>query len=381
MKLANLVVTTLLITAAAHADQTAVWIGMSEPKHGEHEGIYRATLDTETGALTQPTLAAEIGTPEFLALHPNGKRLYAACRLPNGEGGVAAFEISGDKQSLRALNAVPTGGGQSCHVAVDRSGHCLFSAQYGGGNISGFPLAADGKIEPHTVLIRHSGSGPNKQRQEGPHPHFVGTDPDNHFLFVPDLGSDKVVIYQLVPEKCSLKPHGAGHTPPGSGPRHFVFHPNGRFAYVVNELAITVTAFRFDAAAGTLTEIQTIESLPEKDKKLPSTAAELYIHPSGKFLYASTRNDDTITTFAVDPNTGRLTFVEREPIRGSHPRSFNLDPSGKWLLAAGRDSNTISVFRIDQKTGRLTFNDQIVNSPSPICIEVQPTLAAGATSP
>src|SRR4029077_2617283 len=162
-----------------------------------------------------------------------------------------------------------------------------------------------------------------------------------------------------------------GHCPPGSGPRHLVFHPNGRFAYVVNEMKITVTAFRYDSTAGTLEEIQTIESLPEKLRKLPSTAAEIYIHPSGRFLYASTRDDDSITLFQVDPETGRLTFIEKEPIRGSHPRSFNLDPTGKWLLAAGRDSNTISVFRIDPKTGRRVFNDQIVNSPSPICIEMQ----------
>src|SRR6185503_16100672 len=201
---------------------------------------------------------------------------------------------------------------------------------------------------------------PNQKRQEGPHPHFVGTDPENHFLFVPDLGSDQVIIYKLDPERCSLKSHGSGHCPPGSGPRHFVLHPNGRFAYVVNEMGITVTAFRFDPAAGTLTEIQTIESLPEKDKKIPSTAAEIYIHPSGNFLYASMRNDDTITVFAVDPETGKLTFVEREPIRGSHPRSFNLDPSGKWLLAAGRDTNSISVFHIDEKTGRLTYNNTVV---------------------
>ncbi len=154
-----------------------------------------------------------------------------------------------------------------------------------------------------------------------------------------------------------------------------MFHPNGRFAYVVNELTITVTAFHFDPAAGTLTEIQTIESLPEKDKKLPSSAAEIYIHPSGTLPLCINRNDDTITTFKVDAESGKLTFVEREPIRGSHPRSFNLDPSGKWLLAAGRDSNTISVFRIDEKTGRLIFNNQVVNSPSPICIEMQPVVS------
>jgi 6-phosphogluconolactonase len=372
MRFINLVILSVLLVCAARADQTAVWIGMSEPAHGEREGVYRATLDTKTGSLTQPTLAAEIGTPEFLALHPGGKRLYAACRLPNGDGGVAAYDISDDARSLRLLNTMPTAGGGACHVAVDRAGRCLFSAQYGGGSISAYPLEPDGKILPHSMLIHHTGSGPDQSRQEGPHPHFVGTDPENHFLFVPDLGSDQVIIYKLDSEKCSLKPHDAGGCPPGSGPRHLVFHPNGQFAYVVNEMKITVTAFRYDPAAGTLKEIQTIESLPQKDKKLPSSAAEIYIHPSGRFLYASTRNDDTITTFEVNPETGRLKFVEREPIRGSHPRSFNLDPSGKWLLAAGRDSNTISVFRIDQKTGRLIFNNQIVNSPSPICIEMQP---------
>jgi 6-phosphogluconolactonase len=374
MRFITSVISTILFLSAAQAEQTTVWVGMSGPTHGEREGIYAATLDTKTGALTQPEIAAELGMPEFLALHANGKRLYAACRLPNGEGGVAAFEIAEDARSLRPLNAVPTGGGQSCHVAVDRSGHCLFSAQYGGGNISALPLAPDGKILSKSTVIRHSGSGPNQDRQEGPHPHFVGTDPGNHFLFVPDLGSDQVVIYKLNPEECGLKPHGAGRCPPGSGPRHLVFHPNGRFAYVVNEMKITVTAFRFDPAAGTLKEIQTIESLPEKDKKIASSAAEIYIHPTGRFLYASTRNDDTITAFEVDPESGRLAFVEREPIRGSHPRSFNLDPSGQWLLAAGRDSNTISVFRIDQKTGRLIFNNQVVNSPSPICIVMQPVL-------
>jgi 6-phosphogluconolactonase len=345
---------------------------MSTPTNGGREGIYRATLDVEKGTLTRPTLAAEIRMPEFLALDPSGKRLYAACILPNGVGGVAAYEISDDSRSLRLLNTMPTGGGQSCHVAVDRSGKCLLSAQYGGGNVSALPLAPDGKIRPHAALIKHSGSGPNRVRQEGPHPHFVGTDSENRFVFVPDLGADKVVIYEFNPETAQLKPHGAGSCPPGSGPRHFVFHPNGKFAYVVNEMAITVTAFRFDQAAGTLEAIQTIDALPKKDRKLPSTAAEIYIHPSGRFLYTSNRNDDTITVFRIDPASGQLTFVEREPIRGSHPRSFNLDPSGKWLLAAGRDSNTLAVFRIDPDSGKLVYSNQIVTTPAPICVLIQP---------
>jgi len=371
MRTTFLVLSLLLFQGAADGEQAAVWIGMSTPARGEREGIYRATLDLESGALERPVLVAEIGMPEFLAIGSDGKRLYTACKLSNGDGAVAGFEISEDTRSLRLLNSMPTGSGQACHVALDRLGHCLFSAQYGGGTVVAFRIKPDGQIGDRSATIRHSGSGPNRARQDGPHPHFVGTDPGNKFLFVPDLGSDQVVIYELDATNCKLKHHGAGHCPPGSGPRHLVFHPNGRFVYVVNELSITLTAFRFDSAAGTLEEIQTIESLPQKDRKLPSTAAEIYIHPTGRFLYASTRNDDTITLFQVDADTGKLKFVEREPIRGSHPRSFNLDPTGKWLLAAGRDSNTISVFRIDQQSGRLFFNNKIVNSPSPICIEIQ----------
>jgi 6-phosphogluconolactonase len=354
------------------ADEAAVWIGMSAPVHGEREGIYRATLNTETGALDSPALAAEIGVPEFLALHPNGKRQYAACRLPDGKPGVAAFEISDDKRSLRFLNREPIGDGGACHLATDRTGRCLFTAQYGTGSVAAFPLDAEGRIQPRSALIRHTGSGPNKVRQEGPHPHWVGTDAANRYLFVPDLGSDQVVIYEMDLKNGTLKPHGHGDCPPGSGPRHFVFHPNGRFAYVVNELAISVTAFGYDPQDGELKAIQTIDSLPTDLREIPSSAAEICIHPKGEFLYASTRGHDSISAFQIDSETGKLTFIEREPIRGSHPRSCNLDPSGQWLLAAGRDSNTISVFRIDQKSGGLVFNGKIVNSPAPICIEFQP---------
>jgi 6-phosphogluconolactonase len=369
MRQIRLIVVLLLISKPAFADKATVWIGMDKPNNGEREGIYRSTLDLETGALERPILAIEVGQPEFLALHPNGKVLYAACKLSSGAGAVTAYDISSDARSLKLLNSESTGGGQACHVAVDRSGHCLFSAQYGDGTISEYELSRDGRISPGST-IRHSGSGPNRTRQEVPHPHWVGTDPDDHFLFVPDLGVDQIVIYKLDASTCRLTPHGAGHSPPGSGPRHLVFHPNWRFVYVANELQISVTAFRYDAAAGTLSAIQTVDMLLQKPK-VQSSTAEICIDPSGRFLYASTRGDDSITAFRVDSGTGRLSFIEREPIRGSHPRNFNLDPTGKWLLAAGRDSNTISVFRIDQESGRLVYSGHVVNSPAPICIEMQ----------
>jgi 6-phosphogluconolactonase len=361
----------LLFANPLFAEQAAVWIGMGAPPHGERSGVYRATLDLEKGALTNPKLALEIGAPEFLAIHPNGTRMYAACELEDGQPGVAAFEISSDRQSLRLLNTQPIGDGGACHVATDRAGRCLFTAQYGSGSVAVFPLDTDGRIRPRSALVKHTGSGPDKSRQEAPHPHFVGTDPGNRFLFVPDLGTDQVVIYEMDLAHGTLKPHGHGSCAPGSGPRHFVFHSNGRFAYVVNEMALTVTAFAFDAKAGTLTEVQTIETVPKDLREVPSSTAEISIHPSGKFLYASNRDHDSITAFRVDAKTGKLTFIEREPVRGSHPRNFHLDPSGRWLLAAGLFSNTIAVFDVDQQTGGLVFRNVIVNSPAPMCIEIQ----------
>jgi 6-phosphogluconolactonase len=371
-RFANVLLWVVLLNHTALAEKIPVWVGMSAPQHGEHEGIYRTTLDTTTGAIEQPALVAEIKSPGFLVVRADGKRLYSACNLPDGSGGAAAFEITDDGRTLRLLNTESTGDGEPAHVALDKTGRLLFTAQYGGGTVTSFPLAPDGRIQPRAAYEHHAGSGPNRQRQEGPHPHWVGTDPKNKFLFVPDLGTDRVVIYQIDAATGALKPHGSGQCPAGSGPRHLVFHPNGKFAYVVNELQESVTAFQYDPATGSLKAFQTIDSLPKELREVQSTGAEIYIHPSGRFLYASNRGHDSITVFTIDRDNGRLSFIEREPIRGSHPRSFNIDPTGKWLLAAGRDSNTIAVFKIDPNTGGLIYAGHTVNSPSPICIEFQP---------
>lgn len=369
MRILILTLTVLLFSGHANAEPIAVWIGMSAPRAGEPEGIYRTTLDSETGSLTKPELAAEVGAPGFLAAGPTGNRLYAVCRLPDGESGVAAYEISEDTKSLRLLNTQPTGDGESCHVAVDPTGKGLFTAQYGTGSVCAFPLNEDGTIGVRTAHVRHSGSSVNRQRQEGPHPHYVTTDPTNQYLLVPDLGADQIVIYKTDLAAGHIAPHGAGRSPAGAGPRHMKFHPNGQFAYVVNELDLSVTAYKYDASAGTLTEFQTITTLPPEMREGSDTCAEIRMHPSGKFLYASNRGHDSIAAFRIDPQSGKLAFVEHESIRGCHPRNFNIDPSGKWLIVAGRDSNTLSVFRIDAEAGGLVYANSIVNSPSPICIE------------
>lgn len=362
----------VLTAGAAAAEQATVWIGTTTNRDGESKGIYRATLDLDSGSLSEPMLATEISSPGFLAFHPNGRILYAVCSLPDGGGGgVAAFRI-GDDATLEPLNTQPIGDGGAAHLAVDRTGRCLFTAQYGGGSVAAFPLADDGSIRPRSDLQEHEGSGPNRDRQEAPHPHWVGTDPANRFLFVPDLGIDRVVVYRMDLEHGTLARHGTGTCPAGAGPRHFTFHPDGKSAFVLNELALSVTAFRFDPEAGALEPSQTISTLPEPLREIPNKASEIRVHPNGRFLYAANRGHDSITVFAVDPDTRRLTFVEHEAIRGSWPRHFNLDPSGRWLLAAGRNSNSISIFRVDPESGGLVFTGSVVHAPTPICIAFAP---------
>ena len=218
------------------AEPVTVWIGMATPRDGETEGIYCTTLDTESGSLGKPELAAEIAAPGFLVINPDGDRLYSLCRLASGEGGVAAFEISSDRQSLRLLNTQPTSDGEACHLAVDLTARCLFSAQYGSGSVCAFQLAADGTIGRRTAHVRHTGSGPNRARQEGPHPHWVGTDPANRFLFVPDLGADQIVIYRTILGAGKIEPHGRGRCPAGPGPRPMKINPHRRVAEAVDQI-------------------------------------------------------------------------------------------------------------------------------------------------
>jgi 6-phosphogluconolactonase len=350
------------------ADEAWVWIGT---QGGESRGVYRATLNLDSGDLSQPKLAAELPSPGFVAVHPNGQRLYSLFRLPNREGGVAVFEIDSQEGTLRPLNRQPIGDGGASHLAVDHSGRCLFTAQYGAGSVAVFPLDEEGRIQSRSCLVKHEGSGPNPERQQQPHPHWVGVDGGNRFLFVPDLGTDQIVIYRLDLEAGRIERHGHGRAPAGGGPRHMKFHPQANFAFVVNELQMSVTSFAYDPDAGTLEALQTISTLPEELQEVPNKASEIRIHPSGQFVYAANRGHDSIAVFRVDSNSGKLTFVEREAIRGSWPRNFNLDPTGKWLLAAGRNSNTVSVFRVDSQTGGLTFTGRTVNCPTPICVEFQ----------
>ncbi len=347
-----------------------VWIGTSRAEPSK--GIYHCTLNTKSGKLSNPELAAEVGGPGFLAMHPSGGHLYAVCSV-EGKRSIAAYVIrkQRNKSSLAFVNSIEIGDGGAAHVAVDPTGKTLLTAQYGGGSVAVFSLNQDGSLQERTQLVEHEGgSKVVSRRQDQPHAHWVGFSPDNRFVFVPDLGLDKVVIYKVDVAASRITPHGFGEVPPGGGPRHMKFHTNGKWAYVLNELDLSVTVFDYDAKAGTMTPKQTIPTVSKEQlaKEKFKSASEIRVHPNGRFVYSANRGHDTITAFRVNQDTGQLAVIERENVRGATPRNFNLDPSGHWLLAAGQDSHTLASFEVNQDTGELTYNRSNVFAPSAICV-------------
>ncbi|MEZ6123255.1 MAG: lactonase family protein [Planctomycetaceae bacterium] len=347
-----------------------VWLGTGAGKFSK--GIYHCTLNSETGRLSEPTVVAEISGPGFLAQHPTLPRLYAVGTLNNVASVVAyAIDGTGRNAGLTRINSLEIGDGGAAHVSVDRTGRTLLTAQYGGGSTGVFSLKEDGSLNQRTQLIKHEGgSRAVPKRQDSSHAHWTGFSPDNRFAFVPDLGLDQVVIYRVDAAQSQLTPHGVGQIAAGGGPRHMKFHPNGRWIYVLHELDLKVTVFEYDASAGTMSAVQTVETVPRDElaKEETASASEIRVHPNGQFVYAANRGHDSITAFRVDPQTGRLTQIEREFIRGATPRNFNISPDGKWLLAAGQDSHTLASFAIDPDSGELTWHRSIVHAPSCICV-------------
>ena len=355
---------------STHAAELDVWIGTGNPK-SEPAGIYHLTLDDQTGQLSSAQMMVERTGAGFLAMHPTLDVLYAT-----GES-LSAWRIvrnQGDVQ-LVLINEQPTQSGKAAHVSVDQTGRVLMSAQYGSGTVCSFPLNSDGSIGQIASKIEHNEpSNVIASRQDACHPHWIGTSPDNRFVFVPDLGADKIFVYALDTATAKLTRHGAATTPPGGGARHFKFHPTLPVGYVVNELAMSLSTMSFDADQGTLKLKQTVPTLSEEQisAELFNSGSEVRVHPSGNFVYSGNRGHDSISAFSVNQTTGELTLTQQEPIRGCWPRNFNLAPSGKWLLAAGAESNTLAVFKIDQGTGKLQYARAIASVPAPICVLVEP---------
>jgi 6-phosphogluconolactonase len=354
----------LLPAAFAQADRIA-YIGTYT--RGGSKGIYAYRFDPKSGKLTEIGLVGETSNPSFLAVHPNGKFLYAANE--DRQGTVTAFSIDPATGKLTELNKVSSKGSGPCHVALDKTGKVLYVANYNNGSIAAYMVEADGKLSEPTAAVQHSGSSANPQRQRGPHAHSVNVAPDNKFLLVADLGLDQILSYHIDTAKGTLAPADPPYSKvaPGSGPRHFAFHPKGKFAYVCNEMVSNVTAFQYDAAKGNLTEIETVSMVP-KDFTGNSSAAEIFVHPNGKFLYASNRGHDSIVVFAIDQKKGTLTPVDWTPVQGKTPRNFAIDPTGGYLFADNQDSGNITVFRIDGKTGKLKPTGDDLKVPFPVCV-------------
>jgi 6-phosphogluconolactonase len=340
---------------------------------GASKGIYRLELDIEAGKLSAPHLAAKAVNPSFLAIHPNRRFLYAVGEINEfggkKSGAVNAFAINAKTGDLKLLNQQSSGGAGPCHVVVDAKGKNVLVANYGGGSAAVLPVKADGSLEKATSIAQHHGSSVNKQRQEGPHAHSINLDRDNHFAFVADLGLDAIAIYRYDPVDGSLTSNDtqSASVKPGSGPRHFAFHPSGNYAYVINELANTVTAFKYNANTGALTEFQSISTLPA-DFKGTSYTAEVQVHPSGRFVYASNRGHDSIAIFTVEQATGKLHVAGHQSYKIKTPRNFAIDPSGTYLVAASQDANLLVLFRINQESGQLTPAGSEVDVPFPVCI-------------
>ena len=357
----------LLFTALLPA--VPVYIGTNTGKNTESKGIYVADFDPETGKLTQPNLAAEYKNPGFLAQHPTKNVLLAvgAPKEPFADrsSSVAAFSIEGD-HGLKFLGDVSVGGKGACHLAVDPTGRTVAVANYGDGRISTIRLDEKGVPGKTVTVIANKGSGSNKSRQEGPHAHGVYFDKANARLFVPDLGLDKVLVYPFDPATSGLgDPLPPLTTAPGAGPRHMVFSPDEKHAYVINELDCTILAASHEN--GAFKPLGTVPTLPEGFAG-PKSTAEIEVSSDGRFVYASNRGHDTIAVFSRNAESGALTFLQHAPCGGKIPRHFKIAPGGKWLLCAHQDSHTISVLPLDPKSGKLGEPTTTVPSPSPICI-------------
>jgi 6-phosphogluconolactonase len=361
--------------AALRPGKLQVYIG-TYTDHGS-KGIYRAELDLATGQLSSPTLAGATDSPSFLVLHPNHKLLYAVNEVDSFEGkkngSVSAFAIDGKTGALTLLNRQPSEGGGPCYVSLDKAGRHALVANYGGGTVTVLPIDAEGRLGPATCSIQHTGSSVKKE-QKRPHAHSIDLDPSNRFAVASDLGIDKRLVYRFDEAKGVLLPNAPPDValPPGSGPRHFAFHPGGAYAYGNNELDSTVTAYRYDATKGTLEAIQTLSTVPA-DFKEHNDTAETQVSADGRFVYVSNRGHDSIAIFSVDEKTGRLTAQGHALTKGKEPRHFAIDPTGAYLLAANQNSDTVVVFRIDAKSGALTPTGAVAEVSRPVCVTFVPS--------
>lgn len=346
--------------------------------NGHGEGIYRLWLDAE-GALTFDGVAARLANPTFLALDPVRPQVYAISEVDQvaGRPGAALYAFALDagpdagRGALIRLNWQRIGGAAACHVTVDRAGRCALTASYHGGSVAVLSIGRDGRLASRTHQVQYTGSGPVAVRQGGPHPHGVYLDATDRYVFVPDLGSDRVWVHRFDAGQPALTPHDppGAVIHPGAGPRHLALHPGGRWIYCANELDATLSVLAFDPESGVLAEQGWVPLLPEG---IDGDGSELALDVAGRFLYASVRRHDSLAIFAVTPDGSALTLIGRAPTQGRTPRHFALSPDGRLLIAANQDSDSLVTFRVDAETGRLTPTGHSATVPSPACVLIAP---------
>jgi 6-phosphogluconolactonase len=336
---------------------------------GKSKGIYVYDLNTQTAEAKQVSYV-ESKNPSYLAIASNGNYLYSV-----NEGGndsyVSAFSFDRMSGKLSFINKQPSGGADPCFISVNSSRQWAVVANYTGGSLSAIPINADGSLAPLAENIQHTGIGRNKERQEKAHVHSTFFTPDEHFVFTADLGTDKLSIYRFDPavaQPLTTSTDSVVDVDPGSGPRHFAFHPTKPFVYVIEELTGTVDAFQNDQ--GKLTHLQRISSVPTGFKG-ENGSADIHVSPNGKFLYASNRGDaNSIVIYRIDPVTGKLRIAGFQSVMGKHPRNFIIEPGGKFLLVANRDSDNIVIFKINRETGLLEATGKQINLPNPVCLKL-----------
>lgn len=359
------------VSGAQRSGELFVYVGTYTS--GKSEGIYLYRLDLSSGELKHVATTKGVKDPSFLALAPSRRYLYAVNEVEEfagkKSGAVSAFAVNQRTGELRFLNQQPSLGGAPCYVVVDQTGRFVLVANYAGGNFAVLPVRSDGSLGEASDVKQDLGSSINAERQEGPHAHCIVLDPANRFAYGCDLGTDKIMIFRFDPRRGKLIPNTTPSVQarPGAGPRHLTFHPGGKYAYAINELHLTVTAFAHDRIRGNLKELQTVPTLP-RDFTSADSGADIHVSPNGRFLYCSNRGHDSIAAFKIDPRNGQLTLIAHESTGGKTPRNFAIDPTGKFLLAANQNSDNIVTFRLDPKTGRLGATGH-VEVPSPVCLK------------
>lgn len=345
---------------------------------GKGEGIYLFRFDMATGAMTLVEKTLGVANPSFLTIDPSRRFLYCVNEGTGADGknsgAVSAFAIDRTTGSLEFLNQQSTHGLSPCHLAVDASQRCLLVANYGSGSVCVLPILENGALGAVADLVQHEGASVHPQRQQAPHPHSVNFDPSGRFVYVPDLGLDKVLIYELDAEQYKLVTYHEqpwARTKSGAGPRHMAFHPSGRLAFVANELDSTVTVFEVDEQKGTLLESQTVSALPE-DFRDKSWCADIHVHPSGRVVYVSNRGHDSIAVFRIDEGHQSISLVEHVSTRGQFPRNFALDPAAQFLVAANQNSDDLFVFRMEGRSGKLTPVGDRIEVGTPVCVKFMP---------